>query len=77
MKMLFFKFHQNRPIHEEFDFRGAKLKGPVGGRRTRYQKFKKASYRTVVTSHTKNVKILEQLENVKKLGELKRLLEWF
>ena len=104
--MLYFKFHQNRPINEEFDcwgfkgprgfqgapisknqksliqnggpnthpkfqhsssirkclkmggtdltFRGVKSRPSSRGRGTGFQKFKKASYRTVVQTHTEN-----------------------
>ena len=76
MKRLRFKFHQNQPINEEFDFwRGKILTGdPEGSRETRYKKFLRASYRTVVSSYTENFNILAQLESVQKTGELNRLL---
>ena len=37
--MLCFKFHQNRPVNEEFDCWG--FKGPGGFKGLRFQKFKK------------------------------------
>ena len=76
MKMLCSKFHQNRPINEEFDFLGGQIlsEGPEGVRGTRFQKFEKAQYRTVVLSHTENFSILGQLESVQKSVELNRLL---
>ena len=51
--------------------------GPEEGRGTRFQKFEKSSYRTVVSSHTENFSILAQLESVEKSGELNRLLGSF
>ena len=73
--MLFLKLHQNHAINEKCDFwRGQILaEGPEGGRRTRFQKFEKASYRTVVSTHTENFSILALLESVEKSGELNRL----
>ena len=69
--MLCLKFHQNRAINEKFDFwRGQILA-------TRFQKFEKSSYRTVVSTHTENFSILTLLESVQKTGELNRLLEGF
>ena len=66
--MLCFKFYQNRTINEEFT-------NYSGG--TRFQKFEKASYRTVVLTHTENFNILAQLENVENSRELIRLLGRF
>ena len=40
MKMLYFKFHKNHPINEEFDHWG--FKGPRGFQGTRFQKFEKS-----------------------------------
>ena len=43
MKMLCFKFHQNRTINEEFNFWGDQiLSGGPGGRGTRFEKFEKS-----------------------------------
>ena len=65
MKMLFFKFHQNRTMNEEFElWEGQILSGGLeGGRGKRLQKFEKCSYRMVVPFHTENVSILAQLES--------------
>ena len=54
MKILCFKFHQNRPINEELDCWGGFMT-PKGGQGARFQKFEKASYRTVVRTHIENV----------------------
>ena len=79
MKMLLFKFHQNPTINEEFNFWGDQILsgGPEGVRGTRFQKYEKASYRTVVLPHTESFNILAQLESVYKSGELIRLLGRF
>jgi len=45
--------------------------GREGGRLPRFQKFGKASYRTVVPTHTENFITVDQLESVQKSGELK------
>ena len=39
MKMLCFKFHQNRPINEEFDFFDEGAKRPPGGKGVPIHKF--------------------------------------
>ena len=52
MKILFFKFNQNRAINEKFDFWGDQI---FSGKE---EKFEKASYRTVVLTHTENFSIL-------------------
>ena len=63
MKILYFKFHQNRTINEEFDFSG--VKGAERGEGSLdFKNSKKALYRTVVPTHTKNFNILAELENV-------------
>ena len=56
MKIMCFKFHQNRTINEEFD--SWEAMGEGGGRVPR---FKKYSYRTVVQTQTENFSILAQL----------------
>ena len=55
---------------KNFTFGGSKFfqGGPEGGRGTRF--LKKSSNRTVALTHTENVSILAQLENVQKSGEL-------
>ena len=56
MKMCF-KFHQNLTTNEEFDFWRVKGAGV-----SRFKKYERASYRTVVPTHTENFSILAQLE---------------
>ena len=63
--MFCFQSKQNRTINEEFDF--CAVKG-VGVRGTRFKKIEKASYRTVVLTHTDNFSIKAQLERVHKSG---------
>ena len=67
MKMCF-KFHQNRPINEEFDFWEGRILS-VGPRGARFQKLQNASYKTVFSTHSKNFSILAELESVKKIWE--------
>ena len=64
MKMLCFKLQQKRTINKEFDFWG--IKGAEGGGEgvPRFQKFEKATHRTVVPTHTENISTLATLENV-------------
>ena len=54
--MLCFKLHQNSAIKEEFYFREVKRGGMY-----RFEKFGKASYRTVVPTRTENIRTLAQL----------------
>ena len=79
MKMVCFKFHQNRAINEKFYFWGDQILsgGPEGGRGTQFQKFEKTSYRAVVSTHKENFSILALLESVQKSDELNRLLGSF
>ena len=51
--------------------------GPEGGRETRFQKIKKASYRTVVSTHNEYFSIIALLDSVQKSWELNRLLGGF
>ena len=57
--MFCFKFQRNRAIKEKFDFWGDQILsgGPEGGRGTQFEKIEKASYRTVVSTHTENFSI--------------------
>ena len=56
---------------ERFDFWGC-FRAPGGFRGPRFQKIEKASYRTMVQTHTQNFSTSAQLESVQKLGELLR-----
>ena len=49
MKMLYFKFHQNRPINEEFDCWG--FKGPRGFQGTPISKIRKTAYQKFEKFH--------------------------
>ena len=60
MKMLRFKFRQNRTKNQEFDF--SMIQGGEGPRFKK--KIEKASYRMMVPTHTENFITLAQLENV-------------
>ena len=75
MKLLCFKFHQNRTINKEFYFLGGggqnSFGGPRRGQGTRLQKLEKTSYRTAGSNHTENFNIPAQLESVEKSEELK------
>ena len=66
MKMLCFKFHQNRAINEEFYFWGGIF--PKGGRVARFKNIEKFLYRTAVSTHSQNFSILAELESVLKSG---------
>ena len=76
MKILCFKFHQNRAVNEEFDFWGSQILsgGPEGSKMNQFKKIKKALHRTMFSTHTENLSILAQLKSVYKSGELIRLL---
>ena len=73
--MLYFKFHQNRPINEEFDCWG--FKGPGGFKGLRFQKFKKPSIQNGGPNTHPKVQHSSSITKFLKIGGKIRLLGEF